>query len=252
MSRTLLAGSISFASVSFGVSSCLNSYNTYSNLQSRASALNASLNPAIQSANNVTEHKHHGSQELEGRGSQESAGHEPQESAGHGLAPIQSQPHALASTSTLKAENDRLVQYLNGFLQNHKKTLPADDAMRVQMLSEAFHHKFVPWLRDTLRERPAIADLAYCKAHCEEPTFREGYQHGVSMSLLVLGSGIRQYHDAGMTEEEKDSVRYLYRVEHVDFGLEKEHAEMLSPHLGVKGWRPLPLSGSEAVNGLMA
>lgn len=151
----------------------------------------------------------------------------------HELPSTVSQQLVPHSAAALRAQNDRLVRALDRLLQDQKKILPADDYRRHTQLTDRFHHKFVPWLKETLQKRPAVADEVYCKARCEEPTFREGYQHGVSMCLSVLGRSIRQYHETGLSEQAQKDSMYPYG-EFPEFTITKSGGEMLDPKLGTK------------------
>lgn len=146
-------------------------------------------------------------------------------------APTVSQLLVPHSAAALGAQNDQLVTDLDRLLQDQKKILPADDSTRHDQLADKFHHKFVPWLKETLQKRPAIADEIYCKARCEEPVFREGYQHGVSMCLSVLGRSIRQYHATGMGVKARTEFRYPYG-EGPEFTISKSGGEMLDSGFG--------------------
>lgn len=214
----LLTGSIAFASISVGVNSCVNSYSTYSMLRRQPSAAFTSLHPPVEVSEAAEEQKPGVSRSQQKRLE---------------LAPTVSQLLLPHSAAALGAQNDQLVTDLDRLLQDQKKILPSDDSTRHDQLANKFHHKFVPWLQETLQKRPAIADEIYCKARCEEPTFREGYQHGVSMCLSVLGRSIRQYHATGMSVKARKEYMYPYG-EAPEFTTTKSGGEMLDPQLGAK------------------
>jgi len=219
----LLTGSIAFASISVGVNSCVNSYSTYSMLRRQPSAAFTSLHPPVEiggvAEGQKPEVSRSQSQRLE-------------------LASTASQLLLHNSAAALGSQNDQLVTDLDRLLQGQKKILPANDSTRQDQLASKFHHQFVPWLKETLQKRPAIADEIYCRARCEEPTFREGYQHGVSMCLSVLGRSIRQYHATGMSAKAKNEFIYPYG-ETPKFTTNKAGGEMLDPKLGTKKFGPL-------------
>ena len=113
----------------------------------------------------------------------------------------------LSSAAALEQKKNQLVKELERLDQGQRNTLSANDHRRTTILTDEFHHKSVGWNKEAIQKRPSIADQAYCKARCGEPTFWEGYQHGVSMCLSILGTSIWQYHKAGLSEEAK-STKY--------------------------------------------
>lgn len=214
----LLTGSIAFASISVGVNSCVNSYSTYSMLRRQPSAAFTSSHPPVEIGVAA-----------------EAQVPDLSKSQLKRLEPAPTVPQLLLphSAAALATQNDKLVTDLDRLLQDQKKILPADDSTQHTHLSDKFHHKFTLWLKETLRKRPAIADEEYCKARCQEPAFREGYQHGVSMCFSVLGRSIRRYHETGMSEQAKKD-RYYPWTEAPDFTITKSGGEMLDSKLGTK------------------
>lgn len=211
----LLTGSIAFASVSVGVNSWVNSYSTYSTLRRQPSVAFTSLHPPIEASETAAGQK---SDVLKSQLKRV----EPAPTGSRLLLP--------RSAAALGVQNDQLVTDLDRLLQDQRKILLTDDSHRHDELTEGFHSKFVLWLKETLQKRPAIADEGYCKARCQEPTFREGYQHGVSMCLSVLGRSVRQYHAVGMSEQAKKGHRYPWG-EAPEF---TTSGEMLDLKLGMK------------------
>lgn len=131
-------------------------------------------------------------------------------------------------------QKNQLVQDLDRFRQDRFNELPEKDDRRMRYMKQAFHDKFVGWLKERIEKRPSIADAAYCKARCEEPTFREGYQHGVSMTLAILGMSIQQYQSANTTHKARKTYYYLTFLKIGGFIVPKSNQEMLDPKLGTK------------------
>ena len=150
------------------------------------------------------------------------------------LGSVIAQLSLLSSAVALEQKKNQLVKELERLGQSQRNTLSANDDRRTTMLTDEFHHKFVGWMREVIQKRPSIADQAYCKARCEEPTFREGYQHGVSMCLSILGTSIWQYHKAGLSEEAKSTKYYPIYPELPKLKLTNSDQEMLGPGLGKK------------------
>lgn len=99
-----------------------------------------------------------------------------------------------------------------------------------------YHDEFLRVLREEIQKRPVAADAEYVKAGCKDSTFKDGYQHGISMGLSILAQSTRQYHEEGLSEKYKREDRFSLRLTNIpELRIPKTEQEMLDPKIGAKG-----------------
>ena len=202
----------------------MNSYSTFSALWHERTSPLHSLHPPIRTSQ---------PQEEKGPGSPEPQSGSPGSAEASSFQPSPASA-AILKAAVLKVKKDNLTKDLDRLGSDQADRLPSNDYRRTEYLKEHFHHRFVRWLKQELEKRPSIADEEYCKARCEEPTFREGYQHGISMTLSILGMSIQQYHKAGLSEKHKKDIGYPFMSAIPDFAISKSNQEMLDLKLDAK------------------